>query len=98
MTTSILLRGGTILIHDEKDVVHWRHSDVLIQNNKIVDIGPKIDVSADNAVNVIDCTDTIISPGFIDTHHHLWQSCLKGTHADETLLDYFVSGIIHPNR
>jgi cytosine/adenosine deaminase-related metal-dependent hydrolase len=34
----------------------------------------------------------IISPGFVDTHHHLWQTQLKGRHANELLLEYMASG------
>lgn len=31
-------------------------------------------------------------PGFIDTHHHVWQTQLKGRHANQTLLNYFPTG------
>lgn len=34
----------------------------------------------------------IISPGFVDTHHHVWQTLLKGRHADQTLLQYLPAG------
>jgi cytosine/adenosine deaminase-related metal-dependent hydrolase len=39
-----------------------------------------------------DCTNKIISPGFIDTHHHGWQTLLKGRHANHTLLQYMTEG------
>jgi cytosine/adenosine deaminase-related metal-dependent hydrolase len=57
-----------------------------------VAIAQNIDVEVSRPARIIDCTAKIISPGFVDTHHHVWQTCLKGTHADETLLDYFPSG------
>jgi cytosine/adenosine deaminase-related metal-dependent hydrolase len=34
----------------------------------------------------------IVSPGFIDTHHHVWQTQLKGRHANQTLLEYLPNG------
>lgn len=39
-----------------------------------------------------DCTDKIISAGFVDTHHHVWQSLLKGRHADQMLMQYLPEG------
>ena len=39
-----------------------------------------------------DCTDKIISPGLVDTHHHAWQSLLKGRHADQMLMQYLPEG------
>ncbi|KAJ6531061.1 hypothetical protein B0H19DRAFT_1327052 [Mycena capillaripes] len=42
----------------------------------------------------IDCTGKIISPGFIDTHHHVWQTQLKGRHANDLLLEYMCKGRI----
>ena len=92
MPTSTLLKGGTLLIHGEHDLVQSTISDLLIQDSIIVRINPDIDADGEKIDRVIDCTGKIISPGFIDTHHHVWQTCLKGTHADETLLDYFWSG------
>jgi cytosine/adenosine deaminase-related metal-dependent hydrolase len=65
--TQTLLKGGTALIHDSNEAVKAVKSDILIEGNKISKIGK--DISAPQA-NIIDCTDKIISPGFIDTHHH----------------------------
>ena len=42
---------------------------------------------------IIDCRVKIVSSGFIDTHHHVWQTQSKGTHGDHLLLDYLGSGL-----
>jgi len=81
---SILLRGGTLLLHDSNDHVIPTKSDLLVTGNIIAKIAPEIEV--ETGTLVIDCTDKIVSPGFIDTHRHLWQTPLKGRHADELLL------------
>ncbi|KAJ7350430.1 hypothetical protein DFH08DRAFT_110095 [Mycena albidolilacea] len=91
-TSSILLSNGTVLLHDEKDHVNPTKADVLIVDKKIVEISPSISPPPD-AVR-IDCTGKILSPGFIDTHHHMWQTQLKGRHADDLLLDYLYNGFI----
>lgn len=67
MSSQLLLKNGTALIHDENDNVKAIKTNLLIENNKISKIAPVISASQGK---VVDCTDKIISPGFIDTHHH----------------------------
>jgi cytosine/adenosine deaminase-related metal-dependent hydrolase len=64
--------------------------DVLIEGNIIKKIAPSI--SAVSRIKTADCTGKIVSPGFIDTHHHIWQTQLKGRFADGTLFDYMPKG------
>ena len=71
-----------------------RNTDLLVKGDRIATIGKDLDVDED--VEIIDCTNKIVSPGFIDCHHHVWQSQLKGRHSDDTHLDYMVKGrILH---
>ncbi|KAK4503600.1 hypothetical protein PRZ48_004515 [Zasmidium cellare] len=86
---SILLKNGTALIHDANDHVDAIVTDILIEGDKIKKIAK--DISAPGA-EVIDCSDKLISPGFVDTHHHVWQTQYKGRHANETLVQYMASG------
>lgn len=93
MTSDIVLRGGTVLYHDDEDsVIVLKDTDILIRGNLIAKIGKDIEVPS--GATVIDCKGKIVSPGFIDTHHHLWQGQLKGRHTDETLLEYLVAGTV----
>lgn len=88
----ILLRRGTILQHDANDgVCVLRDTDLLIQGDIIAKIGK--DLTVGSQAKVIDCHGKIISPGFVDTHHHVWQTQLKGRHSDDTLLDYTAKGL-----
>jgi cytosine/adenosine deaminase-related metal-dependent hydrolase len=90
MAPCLLLQGGTVLIHDDDDHVNSVKADVLIEENIISKI--EWDIQPSPNTEVIDCTNKLISPGFIDTHHHVWQTLLKGGHANELLLDYYYSG------
>ena len=52
-------------------------ADVLIEDGKIRAIGPNIAATADTIV--VDCTNRIIIPGFVDTHVHSYQGLLRST-------------------
>lgn len=96
MSEQLLLKNGTVLQHDEDDnVVVLRNTDILITDGRITEIGKNIDSPID--VSIIDCESKIISPGFINAHHHMWQTQLKGLLGDCTMLDYMLEGK-HPKH
>lgn len=86
----ILLKGGTLLIHDDDDNVVPTRADLLVEGDVITRI--EADITPGGGARVVDCASKIVSPGFISTHAHLWQSQLKGRHASHTLVDYMPSG------
>jgi cytosine/adenosine deaminase-related metal-dependent hydrolase len=90
-STSILFQDGTIITLSKDDkAIPLKSTDLLIQGNKIAKIGSHL--SAPSGAKVIDCKGKIVSPGFIDTHQHVWQSQLSGRHSDELLMDYMITG------
>jgi 5-methylthioadenosine/S-adenosylhomocysteine deaminase len=81
----ILLRGGTVITMDP-EVPDLPSGDVLIEDDRIVGVQTHIDSDAE----VIDCTDKIVIPGFIDSHRHTWETAIRGCAPNATLDDYFV--------
>jgi 5-methylthioadenosine/S-adenosylhomocysteine deaminase len=77
----ILLRGGVVLSLDPK-VGDFEKADVLIEGKTIAQIAPT--VSAADA-EVIDCSGTIVMPGFITTHHHQYEILQRSIIADGLL-------------
>jgi 5-methylthioadenosine/S-adenosylhomocysteine deaminase len=67
-----LLKGGVVLSFDPA-VGDFEKADILIEDKKIVALRP--DISAEAVV--IDASRMIVLPGFIDTHHHFYQSALR---------------------
>ena len=79
----ILLRGGYILTMDP--TLGDLRGDVLIDKGKIGAIGKNL---AATDAEIIDASDAIVIPGFIDTHRHTWESQLRQVSADWTLFEY----------
>jgi cytosine/adenosine deaminase-related metal-dependent hydrolase len=71
----ILLKGGVVLTLD-RQVGDFAKADVLIEDGKIREIRPDIAVSGD-AAEVIDASNQILVPGFVDTHSHSYQGLLR---------------------
>lgn len=76
-----LLKGGCVLSLDPT-IGNFRQGDVLIEGSKIAAVGPTL--QAANA-DVIDATNTIVMPGFIDTHRHMWEGILRNIGVDVPL-------------
>lgn len=86
----VLLQGGIVLIYDDvKNQVDAIAADILVQDNVIVQIEPGLD--APEGYEVIDCSSSIVSPGFVDTHNHHWESPLKGLCENLTGVSYFAT-------
>ncbi|MEY2401885.1 MAG: hypothetical protein QOJ08_1996 [Ilumatobacteraceae bacterium] len=64
-TFDILIRDGTVI---DGTGAPARVADVAIINDQVVDVAPKI---LGSASRVIDATDRVVTPGFVDIHTHL---------------------------
>ena len=81
MAGKILLKNGCVLTLDEK-IGNFRQADVLIDGSKIAAVGPNLNATD---AEVIDASHTIVMPGFVDTHRHLWEGILRNIGCDVPL-------------
>jgi 5-methylthioadenosine/S-adenosylhomocysteine deaminase len=79
-----LLRGGCVLSMDPA-IGDFDAADVLIEGDRIAAVGP--DLQAPGA-ETIDARGSIVMPGFVDTHRHMWQGPLRNILPDGLLSDY----------
>jgi 5-methylthioadenosine/S-adenosylhomocysteine deaminase len=79
----LLIRGGTVMSMDA-DVGDFAEADVLVEGRKIVAIDRNLQAGG---AAVIDARGRIVMPGFIDTHHHLFETALRSYLADGLLFD-----------
>jgi len=81
----ILLQGGVVLSLDPK-VGDFEKADVLIEGKRIAAVGPNLAAAARSAL-VVNAADSIVMPGFVDTHHHQYETLLRSILADGLLRD-----------
>ncbi len=89
-----LLQNGCVITVDKELGNFWR-ADVLIEGTKIAAVGPDLGVTD---AEVIDASNMIVMPGFVDTHRHIWEGILRNISVDGILANYFpdVLGVLAP--
>jgi 5-methylthioadenosine/S-adenosylhomocysteine deaminase len=86
---SLILSGGWVVtMNDRREVLEG--AAVLVVGDRIAEIGSLGTLQQRNReARVIDCTDSIIIPGLVNTHTHLFQTLLKGLGDDLPLRKWF---------
>jgi 5-methylthioadenosine/S-adenosylhomocysteine deaminase len=79
-----VIRGGSVMSMDYPNVGDFARADVLVQGNTILAVGPNIPAGT---ADVIDATGRIVMPGFIDTHHHQFETALRSFLSDGVLIN-----------
>jgi cytosine/adenosine deaminase-related metal-dependent hydrolase len=68
-----LFKGGIVVTMDPK-VPNLASGDVLVEDGRIAAVG--VSVPAEGT-EVIDATGSIVMPGLIDAHHHMWLGVMR---------------------
>ena len=79
-----VIRGGHVMSMDTT-VPNYVDADVLVEGRHIVAIGPNIRAAG---AAQIDARGKIVMPGFIDTHHHLFETAIRS---------FLTNGILLPD-
>lgn len=77
-----VIRGGHVMSMDPK-VGDFVQADVLVEGKKILAVGPNLPAFG----AVIEARGKIVMPGFIDTHHHQFETALRSFLADGLLFN-----------
>ncbi len=74
--SSLLLKNIDHIYTFNNQEEHLEHQDLLIVNGVITAIGHDLPSATDT--KIIDCKGLVALPGFVNTHHHLYQTLFRG--------------------
>jgi 5-methylthioadenosine/S-adenosylhomocysteine deaminase len=84
----ILADASVVTMNGPRDILD--RGSILIEKNRIAGIGTAARLAAKSPnAEIIDCFETIIIPGMVNTHTHLFQTLLKGPGDDMVLKKWF---------
>ncbi|KAK5651628.1 hypothetical protein OQA88_11803 [Cercophora sp. LCS_1] len=88
---SILFKGGTVVAFNKQTqgLRVIRGGSVLVKDDRITGVYDSAPSKLPSGTEVVDITGKIITPGFIDTHRHGWQTAFKTLASNTTLIEFF---------
>ncbi len=81
---SILIKNGTLVTVDPEHGIRY-DADIFVRDGEIERIGADLDAPS---AEVIDASDSIVIPGFVNAHLHTWESGVRGIAGNWTFLEY----------
>lgn len=73
--TRLLLRKAQCILSMDDSAREWHDSDLRIEAGVISEIGN--DLAADADTKVINASGCLVTPGLVNTHHHLYQTLTR---------------------
>ncbi len=77
-TTRTLFRGAEVVVTMDDARREIRGGDVLVENGKIVAAGENL---PRDAATVVEASGCVVTPGLVNTHHHLFQTLTRAVPA-----------------
>lgn len=86
-----LFRGGTVVAFNKQTqgLKVIRGGSVLVTNDRIAGVFDSTPTKTPPGTEIVDITGKILTPGFIDTHRHGWQTVFKTMASNTTLIEFF---------
>ena len=83
----LVLDGCTVVTMDRARTEH-AVGHVVVEGSRIVAVAPGRHVDDGSAAEVVDATGCLLTPGLVNTHHHLYQWATRGLAVDATLFGW----------
>jgi cytosine/adenosine deaminase-related metal-dependent hydrolase len=85
--SSLLIKDADVVVTMDDDRREIRNGSVLCKDGVIAYVGPTAELGRDEkADQVLDARGCVVTPGLINTHHHLYQSLTRAVPAGQDAL------------
>jgi 8-oxoguanine deaminase len=75
--STILLKNALAVATCDDRRTRLRDASILLRGNRIEAVGPEADAKTPRDARVIDASRHVVVPGFVNTHHHLYQTLTR---------------------
>jgi cytosine/adenosine deaminase-related metal-dependent hydrolase len=91
--SSLLIRNARVVATCDDQRSRLRDASILVKGNRIAAVGDEEQMSLPEGTRVIDASRHVVVPGFVNTHHHLYQTLTRAVPAaqDTKLFDWLVA-------
>src|SRR5215470_1470896 len=69
---------ATLIVHADAGPAVLEHHSIIVENTRVAAVGPTGELARQPVDETIDASRYLIVPGFINTHHHLFQTLTRG--------------------
>ncbi|KAL4422529.1 hypothetical protein ABPG75_008726 [Micractinium tetrahymenae] len=92
-TALTVYRGARVAATFLPDLGDVQDAAIAVRGNVIAWVGPSAQLPAEfaQADEVVDCSDRVIIPGLVNTHHHMYQSLTRCIAQDSPLFNWLVA-------
>jgi cytosine/adenosine deaminase-related metal-dependent hydrolase len=88
--TVVVIEGGHVATADPAGTEH-PGGHVALEGNRIVSVGPGPAPEVYRSAERVDATGRLVTPGLVNTHHHLYQWITRGYATDDTLFGWLTA-------
>lgn len=87
----VTMDGGTSAGDAAGYGTEYAEGHVVVEDDRIVAVGPGSAPEQDVPVHRIDATGCVVTPGLVNTHHHLYQWATRGYAVDSDLFGWLTA-------
>ncbi|GAA4613372.1 8-oxoguanine deaminase [Saccharopolyspora hordei] len=84
---TVVIEGGAVVTVDDAGT-EFAEGHVVVAGDRVVAVGPGSAPPQDGPVRRVDASGCLVTPGLVNTHHHLYQWATRGYAADATLFEW----------
>lgn len=72
--TDLLIRGAQTVLTMDDDDARLQDADILVRDGVVAEVGRGLEAPG---ADVLDARDCVVTPGLVNTHHHLYQTLTR---------------------
>lgn len=81
-----LIRGAEVVVTMDASRRELAHADVLIRDGVIAALGQGLELGPESRGRVIEARGCVVTPGLVNTHHHLFQTLTRAVPGGQDVL------------